>query len=240
MSYIYKITNNINQKIYIEKTNLTVEKRWKEHCNDFKKERCEKRPLYNAMNKYGIENFSIETIEECLPEESSEKEKYWIEYYSSFKNGYNATMGGDGKPYIDYELVIKTYNKIQNQTETAKLLNISIDSVRTILKNYNIPIVSGIEIAKKTQSKPVVMINKNNEQLKIFNSIGEAARFLQKENITTCAEKGIKAHIGQVCNGKRQTAYGYKWQFLQGAGEQVNSIGFDPIIAGSVTQAPCQ
>lgn len=214
MSYIYKITNKINQKIYIGKTNSTVEKRWKEHCQDSKKEHCEKRPLYSAMNKYGIENFSIETIEECLPEDSSDREKYWIEHYGSFKNGYNATTGGDGKSYIDYELVVKTYNKIQNQTEVAKILNISTDSVRTILKNYDVPIISGAEITKKTQSKPVVMMNRDNEQLKVFSSIGEASRFLREEKITTCAEKGVKAHIGQVCNGKRQTAYGYKWQFL--------------------------
>ena len=38
MPYIYKIINNINGKIYIGKTNFTVEKRWKEHCKDFKKE----------------------------------------------------------------------------------------------------------------------------------------------------------------------------------------------------------
>ena len=42
MAYIYKIINNINQKIYIGKTSSTIEKRFKEHCNDSKKERCEK------------------------------------------------------------------------------------------------------------------------------------------------------------------------------------------------------
>ena len=37
MAYIYKIINNINQKIYIGKTSSTIEKRFKEHCNDSKK-----------------------------------------------------------------------------------------------------------------------------------------------------------------------------------------------------------
>ena len=58
--YIYKITNLINQKAYIGKTTSTIEKRWKEHCQDYKRRQYEKRPLYDAMNKYGIENFSIE------------------------------------------------------------------------------------------------------------------------------------------------------------------------------------
>lgn len=38
MSYIYKIINDINNKIYVGKTDFSIEKRFKEHCNDaFKK-----------------------------------------------------------------------------------------------------------------------------------------------------------------------------------------------------------
>ena len=90
---------------------------------DFKKERCEKRPLYNAMNKYGPENFSIEQIEECNSDIVNEQEIYWIEFYGSFKNGYNATFGGDGKHYADYErtgghtgcTLLKEYQKKYNR-----------------------------------------------------------------------------------------------------------------------------
>ena len=66
MPYIYKITNNINGKVYIGKTNYTIEKRWKEHCHDYKKLSFQKRPLYRAMAKYGPENFSIEEIENVI------------------------------------------------------------------------------------------------------------------------------------------------------------------------------
>ena len=46
MAYIYKITNQINGKVYIGKTLSSIEERWKEHCKDYKREYCEKRPLY--------------------------------------------------------------------------------------------------------------------------------------------------------------------------------------------------
>ena len=46
----------------LEKTTYSVTKRFQEHCRDYKKERCEKRPLYDAMNKYGIENFVVEEL----------------------------------------------------------------------------------------------------------------------------------------------------------------------------------
>ena len=57
--YIYLIENKINEKKYIGKTYLNIEKRWKQHCNDSKRFN---RPLYQAMKKYGIENFSINQL----------------------------------------------------------------------------------------------------------------------------------------------------------------------------------
>ena len=97
---IYKITNLINNKVYIGKTLETLETRWKQHKKD--STRFLNRPLYRAMNKYGIENFIIEIIETPMLEVLSERECYWIEYYNSFHFGYNATKGGDGKILYDY------------------------------------------------------------------------------------------------------------------------------------------
>ena len=50
------------------------------------------------------------------------------------------------------------------------------------------------------------MIDKDtNEILKEFSSRNEAVRYL---GITA---NNAAAHISAVCNGKRKTAYGYKW-----------------------------
>lgn len=62
MAFIYKITNLINNKCYIGKTERTIEKRWKEHL---RKRNSLDLPLYRALNKYGINNFQIEQLEEC-------------------------------------------------------------------------------------------------------------------------------------------------------------------------------
>lgn len=140
MAYIYQIQNDVNGKLYVGKTEFSIEKRFKEYCNDAFNNRNEKRPLYSAMRKYGIEHFHISLIEET--DNPEEREKYWIEYLETFKSGYNATMGGDGAKYIDYESVVNTYNKVQNQAETARILNISVNSVQSILKYYNIKLVS--------------------------------------------------------------------------------------------------
>ena len=73
MAYIYKIINQINDKCYIGKTEFSIEKRFKEHCQEAFRERSEKRPLYAAIRKYGIENFKIYLIEET---DSQRIEKY--------------------------------------------------------------------------------------------------------------------------------------------------------------------
>ena len=137
MAYIYKIENDINDKIYIGKTNFSVEKRFKEHCADSKRNRKEKRPLYNAMSKYGEEHFYISVIEECSSDKASEREKYWIKYYNSYNDGYNATIGGDGKTLINYKKFLELYDTTSlTSSEIAKILNCSIDSIKNIVSQY--------------------------------------------------------------------------------------------------------
>ena len=88
--YIYKITNQLNNKCYIGQT-TDYKRRFQEHKNlGYGTE--ENKLLYYAIKKYGIENFSFEVIEDKTSK-YNEREKYWIQYYDSFENGYNMTQG---------------------------------------------------------------------------------------------------------------------------------------------------
>lgn len=217
MAYIYKITNQLNGKSYIGKTlKSSIEERWKEHLRDRLRAYEEKRPLYDAINKYGPEHFLIEEVEECSPEEANEKEIYWINYYDTYHNGYNATLGGDGKYYLDYDLIISTYLELRNIQETAKKINCCKDSVRNILKNNNIKVKDSTEIAKEKQGKKCQMYSKNNELIATFFTLAEAANYLIENNLVPKDSnyKGISANIGKACNGKRKTAYNCIWHYL--------------------------
>ena len=210
MAYIYKITNDINNKIYIGKTEFSVEKRWKEHCRDSQKENKQNRPLYKAMKKYGLNHFHIEVIEKT--DRGEEREKYWIEYYGSFKKGYNATLGGDGKPYIDRELVIQNYRQLHSLVKVAELMNISTDSVSAILKMNDIPVKSGTEVMKEQYGKVVSAYTKQNEFVKSFSSYSDAAQWLIDNNLTGCKKTTIRTHISEVVRGKRKSAAGFIWK----------------------------
>ena len=103
MGFIYIIKNKINDKVYIGQTTNTVQYRFNQHLMNANFE-YKTGHLYNAMRKYGKENFYVETIEEISNELLDEREIYWIAYYDSFQNGYNSTIGGEGdKKYSEEE-----------------------------------------------------------------------------------------------------------------------------------------
>lgn len=211
MAFIYKITNNINNKIYVGKTEYSIEKRFKEHCNDAFKERCEKRPLYSAMRKYGVENFHIELIEETNNPE--EREIYWITYYKGYEDGYNATKGGDGKKLFNYEEIAKTLKQNPYPTEVAKQFNCSADTVRNIAKIFNILVKNKGNINLKTTAKTIYQFTKNNELINSFNSTVEAGQWCYENKKCATLNSGVRGHIADCANGKRKSAYGYIWRY---------------------------
>lgn len=91
---IYKFTNQINEKIYIGQTTLTLEERLKKHLQQLNDQTY----FHRALKKYGLKNFKLELLEDNIPLETlDEKERYWIKtedaYYTS-GIGYNLTKGG--------------------------------------------------------------------------------------------------------------------------------------------------
>lgn len=206
MAYIYQITNDVNGKIYIGKTEFSIQKRFQEHCRDSQKQTEEHRPLYAAMRKYGTEHFHIELIEET--DNPEERERYWIEMKGSFKNGYNATLGGDGKRYIDYDLVIETYQHLKSEIKTAKQLGIDESSVRRILKSRSVTTFSSSEV-NKANGMIVNQYSLDGTYIRSYSTVGEAAKDVRPDSTSP----GVKSHITDVCKGKRKTAYGYRWSY---------------------------
>ena len=188
--FIYKITNNINGKVYIGQTN-NPKRRFQEHKN---KGYGEAKILYYAFDKYGIENFSFETIEEV--KNYNEREKYWIKYYDSFENGYNLTEGGENPP-IKYgenhhlcshsqEVVDLIYDLLKNTKmtvkEIAKSTGYNSSSINRINKgeiwkkeNYNYPIRSEItKINRQQRAKNIIndLLNSTLTQKQIAEKYG--------------------------------------------------------------------
>lgn len=207
MAYIYQIKNSINGKIYVGKTLESVERRWKKHQSDSQREICKDRPLYRAINKYGADKFEVSVLEEVSDEIVNEKEKYWIELLGSYKNGYNATLGGDGRAYADYDLIFSLWNDGKNSREICSITGYDASTVKKALDNRGISSEERQKRGWQSINRCIAMLDKNTfEILKVFTSLKEAYNFLGKEQ---------SGHIASVCNGKRKTAYGYSWKYLE-------------------------
>lgn len=91
---IYKITNLVNGKVYIGQSKDIYNRYNSKHKYAYKQNKVSHYHLYQAFQKYGLNNFSIEVVELCQKEKLNEREIYWIKYYDSYNNGYNMTPGG--------------------------------------------------------------------------------------------------------------------------------------------------
>ena len=100
---IYKYTNKINGNVYIGQS-IDIQQRQYNHkysaFNESTKDYNSQ--FHQAIRKYGIDNFDFEIVAEVTKEEYSraflnELERFFIKYYDSYHNGYNATEGGDDK-----------------------------------------------------------------------------------------------------------------------------------------------
>lgn len=104
---VYRITNLVNNKIYIGKTGQNPPiKRWYEHTYKSRNVKNHNRPLYASMAKRGIDKFTFEIIAEANSFENiSIMEVDCIKQYDSKnkKNGYNLTDGGEGGELIGYK-----------------------------------------------------------------------------------------------------------------------------------------
>lgn len=87
---VYKITNNVNDKVYVGITSIGFKNRFKQHvrANSY---------IGREIRRIGVENFKISIIDVAKTrEEIMRKEVYWIDFYDSFNDGYNLTTGGEG------------------------------------------------------------------------------------------------------------------------------------------------
>lgn len=93
---IYIIKNKINNKVYIGQS-VNIKVRWWAHLQAATNplDQSHHTEIHQVMSKLGIENFYMEVLEECEYDKLSEREIYWINYYDSYNNGYNMTLGGE-------------------------------------------------------------------------------------------------------------------------------------------------
>lgn len=191
--FIYKITNITNGKSYIGQTIQNVKDRFYQHCAT----KCSKAVLdmaiHRAIIKYGKSNFTIEVIEEIDSTNLNDREKYWINYYNSYNNGYNSTKGGqDGcKPFkdLDVESIIKEYNLGKSLRTLGTIFKVDKQTIKDLLIRHNIKLrtTRTYKLSQKDRDKV----------LEDFASGLSRKEIMIKWNIS-------KSYLSQLINGYRR------------------------------------
>lgn len=200
VGYIYKITNTINDKVYIGQTVKTLDERWQNHCYD---SRTGNAKIYRAMQKHGLDNFSIHLIEECDKDNLDNREIYWIETYHSYSAGYNSTLGGRGNCLYEYDAVAQYLLDGNTIQETRDHFNCCRDLVINVKEKYGIP--------SDSSRTRVDRCDLSGKILETHRSTHEAGRWLEQNK--GIAFGNARTSIGKVCKGKGKTAYGFKWKY---------------------------
>ena len=176
MGYIYIIKNDFNNKVYIGQTSRTIEIRWKEHV------RKAGQMLHKIMLTHGIEHFWIEQIEECDDSLLDEREKYWIQYYDSFTNGYNLTMGGQLNPIMTTkeQEVLTLWSQGLTVNRIVEATKLNVETVRNYLNKNGITheqIKSRANIfIGAAKAKQIAQYTIDNEFIQFWDSTSSAVR----------------------------------------------------------------
>ena len=180
---IYMHKNKINHKVYIGQTcQYPPTKRWLhgegyQHCSKF----------YNAIQKYGWDNFEHIILEENLTlQQANEKECLYIKKYNSIDCGYNIRMGGS-------QGALSSKHKQKIRASNKKVFKKKFQSISYKHKMRQSHINS--------QGKKVQCI----ETGQIFASQTLAAEWCGLKN---------SSPISRCCKGERKTAGGYHWRLV--------------------------
>lgn len=192
---IYKITNLLNDKVYIGQTTQELKVRLSNH-------KCNRRSLISkALNKYGENNFKVEIIDTAnSKEELDEKEIYWIRFYNCISpKGYNLTFGGEGT--VGYHLSKETKEKISNANKGKKMTVESRKAISVGHIGLKLSEETKIRISEHMSTKRKVKCVETGE---VFDSVTSACKKYSLDKSTVCA----------VCNGRRKMTGGLTWVYV--------------------------
>ena len=245
---IYKIENIHTKKVYIGQS-TNIEKRWQQHMLPSMRNNPNKPTynfkLYKAFRKYGLEAFQFSILEECSENELDEKERYWIEYYDSYKNGYNMTIGG--------KLSSEFYKETTKSMQGRKKYWVQVDQYS--LQGEYIRTFPNITMAVNNTegiSSPSTLIACLKDRQKSYggylwryhgqappnayqdNRLGHTTssnkrsvnQYFKNGQFITSYESAHEAarqinkpkcanHITECCQGKRKTCEGYIWKYKE-------------------------
>ena len=239
---IYKITNDINSKVYIGQSN-NPDARWKKHRYEtIHNIDVGKSAIHDAMRALGIEHFRLTVI--GWFEDYNEKEKFYIyEYNSLIPNGYNIQEGGEEPPHkygeehpnsvYSTELIDNIVNDLLSHQYTQKQIEMKYGVNQQLITSIN----RGVTHRRPGIEYPIVKTSKYHCDKKTI----EAIQYLLANSTCTCAEIGAyfgfdTSTIKAINSGKNHHDDNISYPIRNFRGK-ANSQSVEAILAKRSTEA---
>lgn len=226
---IYCIVNEVNGKCYVGQARNFYNRMIGHngytfnHFNGYK-DYCingGNKVLYRAIKKYHSINFTVFILEECdIVDILDEREKYWIKLlrtciYDDICNGYNMSMGGEDRSWLNTEEVqkraletkAKKYNgdpcsqlhtDIANMHRDQKCLELYGVTFENILQNSEIRKKALETKTKNGDGDCMYMCHTDESQLKAINTRIE--RYGRSDGLLNSKESKAKAFQTRIIN----------------------------------------
>lgn len=227
--FIYKITNNINGKIYIGQTIRTIQRRWNEHKREaiIQREHSKSKYLYSSMRLHDIKNFSIEEVikvssinkNELIKELDILEQEYIVKYKSLWtENGYNLTVGGGnghsrGSEIIKYTTEGVFIGEYMSFSELSRIENVDVSTIERRCKQHlcidGLTVlffkneIFDLSLITYPNLNIIKQYDKKGNLISIFHNTKELQA---KTSFNICS-------ILMCCRGEIKTSYGYIWRF---------------------------
>ena len=222
-SGIYGIHNVVNDKWYVGQSQ-DIPRRWRQEKAGLRNGAIHRKGNNQHISSdwlsYGENSFEWVILEHCSTDVLNEREMYWISVKNSYRNGYNQTLGGDGH---------RGHHRIVSQHTKEKISK----SLKGKFKGEKHPMYGRHHTTESC--------DKNREAHKgVKSSLYGKPAFNRRQIIcietNTCYDcikdaSAIfninKSNISQVCQGKRKTAGGYHWAYVDAIKTKGEKILYD-------------
>jgi group I intron endonuclease len=216
---LYKITNLLNNKVYVGQTTRPLSHRWTQHLRDSV---CFDYPLYRAIRKYGVENFKCEELLTANSiEELNKAEQQFINDLNTTNRyvGYNILPGGQNwkmpeevKQKISKALKGKKFKQHISKEKRSKIARENAKKAFSEDKLEKWAVLNG--------SRPFKVYKAVCKQFRKRNqpSIYEKGEFIGQWLLTTECAKDLQInykHIGSCLNKNRKQSHGYIFEIIE-------------------------
>lgn len=216
VGYIYITTNDINENIYIGKRQKPTFEKWYKGSGTH---------LKSAFKRYGKSHFHASVLEWCDSKESlCSAERRWISYFREQGfDMYNITCGGDGGfpswktyPKEKQEEMLRKNSEAHKGERNPFFGKKHTQETKRLISEHNVcrypvELMEYKERQREMLPKIVQIDKKTHSVIAVWSNWCEASKSVSPNN--RCGY----AHIGEVCDHKRKSAYGFIWEYAEGA-----------------------